>query len=963
MNYFIGPPPKGLPNVTKDLVARLGQQVIFTVPDKTASFQNWKAPVLFQGGNDKIGVVQDAGEFITQRIGAKNVITFGSILDPAGKPVAPDQEPIWFQPTANEVTIPLNIFGFDPASVGAIRIKDLTAGTVKAGYLVGSGDPLDAVGMKVIKNLKDGKAKPINQTDVGKAGFFTSIKKAENVDRELVTSGVFKNTADARKFVRDYIQFFYIGKTLGDAMLVASAMPGFPGNVANPYYGIGAASGWKSWVFADRNATSPSLLCLKTGDRLNWLRAVLLNVPAIYEDQAKGGRKTKQYRFFPGIADPSAVHTAIIEDFAKIKADVVRRYAEVSTNLGELLLKEDFTPSTRLTFAKGSIDPRLTTFAPGGDKVIKTSVGAALAGRLINDIRAGLLRQSGTTVTGGLCKFVLDWVDVRERAVRAIPLGTKNQEVRQLYEQTVERANAASPASSAIQIVKGKEAPYLTMKLLIANIPPGVKGYPLAISYDIALRNVFDSLNKATADTEYTNSIDRTDISNRFLSKLPTMSSSSSSSSSSSAAPPPPGPITRSMAAAQQPQQGGDEPSIESLLKDEIGPATLTVVADKINIADTVTEVVGTTIDDTPNVIELKKRNASMGGGKVMRVKLLVEPQEFPTILADTFPRIADFAAYANWYLNAEPTADTVKGRAALVHPMINPGATKQEIEAVIGQYAKIFLIIHDIVAKRNTGRIVDLELCDDLVNEFSSILGDPTDPISTQQRYVEIKNMDETIFNPDYGVPPPSAAATEENPLPARPLQVSSSTSTVLFDAYTYYVNARNAYIPTGPDSKSVETQAVTDYQDLELAYLTKLAPVVSRLRSGKTLPFYEFEIEPTFATVDENKLGDKRVLEEKSYEPPTQRLRGTAEGMATETAVVPPGSSSSSSTPLLGGLRTRRPLYAKNVRSSGTLGDDDSGDNQGLRKRSRARATPRVRKHSRGPKTRRQRKHVDRI
>jgi hypothetical protein len=966
--------------IIADLAARKSGEIIFTVPDKTASFQNWKAPLLFQGGNDKIGIIQDAGEFITQRIGAANVIAFGSILDPAGKPIAPDQDPIWFQPAAaaNQVPIELKEFGFDPGVLREISIRDLVAGSVKAIYVTPDGGMIDGVSMKPPGNQR-GKAKPINTTDVDKAGFFTSIKKVENIDRELVTKGVFPNTRNANDFVKANLPYFYIGKTLGDAMLVASAMPKF-GATPNPYYGIGA-SGWKSW--SDGSAKpSPTLLALKTGDRLNWLRAIIKSVPTIYEDQAKGGRKTKQYRFFPGIADPRAVHTAIIEDFAKIKADVIRRYTEVSNNLSLLLLQADLTIG-RLTFARGAINPALTTFAPGGDKVIKTATGAALAGQLINNIRAGLLQQSGTTVTGGLCKLVLDWVDVRERAVRAIPLGSKNQEVRQIYEQTVERANAASPASSAIQIKKGSDLPYLTMKLLIANIPPGVKGYPLPISYDIALRNAFSALNGANAvtSTDYESRVTGTDIYNRFLSKLPASSSASSSAAPAPAPAPAPasssGPTTRSMAAAAAAQRGGDPPTldeaVQALLTDQIGEQTSTAISPPIAIADTVSEVVGATISDTPNLSE-PRGTAATGGAVLMRVKLLAEPQEFPTILADAFPRIADFAAYANWYLNAEPTAETIRQRTSLVHPMVKEGATKQEVQAIIGQYAKIFLIIHDIVKKRNTGRVVDLELCNDLVAEFKTILKDPEPLVSAHEPRIEIKNVDTRIFDPNYGAPQTPATPIGENLFLATPLQVNSSTATVLFDAYTYYVNARNAYIPTGPDFKSVETQAVVDYQALEFAYLTKLAPVVSRLRSGKTLPFYEFEIEPppveavikaeeSAAETEEGRVRDKRQLKEDREMPPDRRARETTGSMNIEPSMLPSSASSSSSEPLIGGLRNRRPLYAKNVRSSGTLGDDNGGDNQGLRKRSRARATPRVRKHSRGSKTRRQRKYVDRV
>lgn len=480
-----------------DVAARKKGEIIFTVPEKTASFQNWKAPLLYEGGNDKLGVIQDAGEFITKSIGAKNVIAFGSILDPAGKPIRSDQKPIWFEPEINNVDIPLVQFGFDSNVISALRIKDLTAGTVKAGYIVGE-QVIDGVAMAPGEPTL---SKPINTTKIDKAGFFTSIAKADNIKEELILAG--KTQAETDAIQRAYGQNFYIGKTLGDASLVASAMPSFKSNdgtadIPNPYTGIEAGGSWKEWVSGDVVMDPPTVLALKTGDRLNWIRAIYYNVPAIYEDQAKGARKTKQYRFFPGTADPVKIREAILGDFTKIQNEVNTRYTLLRDNLSALVQDGKFR-----------ID--LSTFAPGGAEVLKPK-GAENAARLITDI----VDRLGLAMDG-----VSAWVAGRRVQAETIE---SNDNLRTFYQDTLSRANACSPQASTILITKGRGAAaetYLSSKLVVANVPQGVSApeWPLQFSLDIALRNAFSNFNK---DGNYEDLVRGTDIDNRFLSRVTT---------------------------------------------------------------------------------------------------------------------------------------------------------------------------------------------------------------------------------------------------------------------------------------------------------------------------------------------------------------------------------------------------------------------------------------------------------
>lgn len=806
--FFTGPLGNQL---IADFAARYADQVTFTVPDKTSSFENWKAPLLFLGGNENIGIIQDAGEFITQRLGAKNVLTFGSILDPAGKPIRPDQQPIWYEPAVNDVTIPLAPFGFDPAVIQAIRIRSLTAGTVKAEFVT-AAQTLDAVAMSPpLAPIAGGKAKPINQTKVELAGFFTSIEKANNLREELTIAGMPKPVID--QIMGTYMKNFFIGKTLGDTMLVASGLPMLPGlAVANPYYNVGAAGGaWKSWSNGSP-AAAPRLQILKTGDRLNWLRAIIFNLGAIYEQQAKGARKTKQYLYFPGTANPDAVRTALLADFDKIKGDVFTRYKGLRDSLEELML-----PGTR------TVNPAKTPFAPGGMQTVRGQIAPLLAGRLLTDIQTALWTQNGAVV-GGLCKDVLDWIDQRKVVAERL---TTVEQLRSYYQETVDRANACSPPSTSITVKKGKQDPYLMLKCIVVNVPQdAVRGeaWPFASSIDIALRNAFAKFEAAreVTEAEYTSRLSGTDIQNRFIEKLPGRVGGA--------------------------QRGG-----------------ATAALDIASINATVDEVVGP-IAPSPG-IEVDGPPGAQRGGAFITPEVRYPLDEFTKVLQDSFPRLYDFMEYAQTLRLTGP---------------------------------QVLVLVYDIIRRRTTNRIVDPVLLESLIVETASAMG-----MMGGTPYLTFKNGDPAVFTEGYVVP-------KDTP---------SSNATVIFDAYTYYVNGRNAL-----DGETV-TQSAVDFHAIELAYLSKIGLV--QLRSGRVLL-------PAPVMGRRARGGDVRRNARRRTT--HQRASGLQQAVGGE-ANADAGSS------FVDGRGGRRGLYTR------------------LRKRSRPRRTARLRQPARKSRTRRQRKSLDRL
>ena len=514
VNYFLS--PDVYPTIANDPGnARKDNQVIFTIPEKTSTFSEWTPPSLHPTGNDKLGVIHDAGEFITLQLGSKNVITFGSILDPAPKPIAPPREPMWYDPGAvPPLRIGLEQFGFNPAVIRAVEIGSLTAGGVTVGFELPNAVKIDAISMNSAVPAAP-KLKEINDFKIANAGFFTSIQQAKNLEQELRES-VGKTAGEAKEIVDKYEKYFYVGKTLGDVSLVASGLA-----LANPYPGVGEGSvpgNWKWWAGAPPSGPAtpspPDMLILKTGDRLNWIRAILFGLGSIYEDQAKGARKVKQYVFFPGVVSDTAMKTALITGFESIALDVERRYDGVIASLRDVLM------------AGGAIQKDRTVFVGQTNTSLNRTKGFELGKELLDVILIPRL--------GALKALVAKWV--RDRGISAryaaspgnfdmdseveILTGSSLSDLRAYYEATRLRANACAPSAASIFTPESK----LLTKLIIANIPPSAipedQDWPLKVSLDISLMNAFQKFNNAGA-VPLSTVLAGTDINNRFVNRFP----------------------------------------------------------------------------------------------------------------------------------------------------------------------------------------------------------------------------------------------------------------------------------------------------------------------------------------------------------------------------------------------------------------------------------------------------------
>lgn len=214
--------------------------------------------------NSKVAVLQDAGVQLFRAIGAQNLITFGSILDQAGKPVEKDDKPVFFNYTGS-IEIDPCIYGFNP---------DVVQNKITI-------DKFNGKHARCVFNYKYKN----EDTKIGgtngllymnrRGGDFMSNKEVKNKP----------NHTSAKMGA-------YIGKALGDILLVASITKKI-GNVENKFLS-------KELQFlheADKTISVERFL-LNTGDQLNHARAFMFGVDSVY---SLGRDGIRTFEYIPGV--------------------------------------------------------------------------------------------------------------------------------------------------------------------------------------------------------------------------------------------------------------------------------------------------------------------------------------------------------------------------------------------------------------------------------------------------------------------------------------------------------------------------------------------------------------------------------------------------------------------------------------------------------------------------------------
>ena len=213
-----------------------------------------------------IAVYHDAGLPMHTRIpGARNGRSYGQAIDPAPKPV---DDGDFVDKVVGSFAIPGCTFGFNPVVVGDIVIADFNGIRVKVGiYIKIDPAPMrmyDAATGTIVGSVAELTYKQINKP----TGLFAG------------------NGANGRMTGSPNDIPYFIGKAICDAIQVAALMPKL----------------WKQngEVIPNIWTVGQILRILNTGDRLEYVRAVLLGVSCIYLGPKDAETKARTGVFTPG---------------------------------------------------------------------------------------------------------------------------------------------------------------------------------------------------------------------------------------------------------------------------------------------------------------------------------------------------------------------------------------------------------------------------------------------------------------------------------------------------------------------------------------------------------------------------------------------------------------------------------------------------------------------------------------
>lgn len=438
---------------------RIQSKIVFKVPTETEVSKNIVVPTLSHVGNNAIGIVHDAGEFITTRLGCQNVITFGSVLDPASKPIDSERRPIWR--ATPDVTVGLRQYGFatDAPGVETITIRGFNGGSTMVGLKFPEQGMVDGVARELYAEGEPlRRAKVINNTSIEQSGFFTSISEASDATLQQGT--------DIQR--RQY--YYRIGKTLGDAMLVESL-------VQLPNGGV-----WQQFDGNALNVAPPTFFALKTLDRLNHTRAVVKGIPSIFDNSLKDGDPVRSFDYIPGNVTDDQFNTILANGYANLRTQITNRYNDLNTQLAALLNEGALRP--QYIRATGSPRAIFSGRGDGGRQAKLAAIGGIIQGQIVQRIIQLRDRK--------LAEF--------DGKVATVPQGDDRQPRIDFYSAVSEFARRISPTSSVMD-----ERNILTPKIIVCQEPY------IAIPMLNMLMNI---------ENEKDNMGDGTDFRNQFVDRI-----------------------------------------------------------------------------------------------------------------------------------------------------------------------------------------------------------------------------------------------------------------------------------------------------------------------------------------------------------------------------------------------------------------------------------------------------------
>ena len=382
----------------QDAELRKSNIITFNIDNTTSLFPAKQDPIFtpFNGvPNDQVGIVQDAGVVLYKVIGAKNLITFGSVLDQAGKP---KEDAVFVNVgAAKTYTFPASKFGFNPRHVTDINISKFTGGSVvcKFGY-----------------KYED---KPLQYGGTPDAG----LKLNE-------IGGDFQSVATVKSLTGENKYRAFIGKALGDALQVESLVPGNPFLPGLPV------------PVTPLGGTEPSSeiqrVLMNTGDRLNHIRAYAFGVGSVYSAPAKFGVRTCE--FIPGVEleqTTSGLFNMYNTRILSIIQNADKAYEDLSLHIAALAA--NFTQDNSMKAGEALI--------PGPTEIERIKNIHVLLRIIVESIR--------TFVMG----YFLEELKVISGVTAETATEENIQQMKEIYQKLLTDANGLIPSHTSTMRVKG----------------------------------------------------------------------------------------------------------------------------------------------------------------------------------------------------------------------------------------------------------------------------------------------------------------------------------------------------------------------------------------------------------------------------------------------------------------------------------------------------------------------------
>lgn len=339
---------------------RKQSRIDFIIRAKTDAFRSDTMSPFHPFGdapNSQIAIIQDAGSHLFKAMhGSWNLLVPGSCIDPAGKPIHKDDNPIWVKPERNQMSIPACIFGFDSNVVGTLIWKDFKGLSVVFGFEYNGGG-----GMRWYDAGKG---------DIEGGTTFSSVTQPKVINK--LTGFLLSNDKIDKDFAGENPRIqLVIGKALGDAMQALGSVDGAStrtkwtnptggkrirrrtlrkhqrgGAPPNPAF---PSDGSTYGHVGSRVPSSDEIkyVILNTGDRLEGVRAEEEGAAYVYGGPIERNNPIQTLFFVPGEVGTIDTAQLIVQSEArltKVFSDMTQSFDLVIANMSKALSSGSFDP-------------------------------------------------------------------------------------------------------------------------------------------------------------------------------------------------------------------------------------------------------------------------------------------------------------------------------------------------------------------------------------------------------------------------------------------------------------------------------------------------------------------------------------------------------------------------------------------------------------------------------------------